>query len=81
MLSDLLSFISLFNIEVGGLFQNLLLTYFFLSFLKWLQLMICITYIFMAVMAQAHIGRDVSVLSPDKKYPIRHNEGLHRPGG
>ena len=38
MLSDLLSFISFFNNEVDGLFQNLLLTYFFLAFLKWLQI-------------------------------------------
>ena len=34
MLSELLSFISFFNIKVDGLFQNLLSPYFFLSFFK-----------------------------------------------
>ena len=37
-LSELLAFIIFVNIKVDGLFQNLLKTYFCLSFLKWLQI-------------------------------------------
>ena len=37
-LSELLAFIIFVNIKVDGVFQNLLKTYFCLSFLKWLKI-------------------------------------------
>ena len=73
MLSDLLSFISFFNIEVDGLFQNLLSTYFFSFIFKVVAdkyVMIFITYIFTAVMAQTHTGRDVLLASPFNRQTV-----------